>query len=913
MLAGAIRLGDHRDDVARAKAQTLYTARALRLAVDRELEGRLRALEALAASPYLEQGDLASFRMHAEHFLHTQPPGSAITVHDAMGRILVDTRQALPVSSADPPDRPISLHQVFRLGKPHISDLPTGVAPGLASIVIDVPGRHKGHVAYDVGMTVPLTVFQELLARQGIPSDWTVSILDRAGTHVARNRKPEQFVGKPATDTLRRLMASGKESTGAAVNLEGMAVLTAVSRSEISGWSVAIGVPWSLLLGPLWDSFLLALGGGACLALAGAMIAARLAQRIGGPVRALADMAWRIGRGLPIVSTPSGVAEVDEVAEALVASAADRQEAEARMRIVADALPMLVSYVGNDLMYRFVNRTYSDWLGLPMGAILGRTVADIHGEAVYAQIRPHIEEALAGRTSEFDLWMPIQGGERRYIWIRCQPHPGMDGAVNGFFITGTDLTARRRIEDALKASEEALRASNERLRLAQSAGRVGIWDFDLIRQKIWCSDSLFHLAGREPEPRELEPQEVVALIHPDDRNRFEQEAQEAISGAPPCDTEFRIIRADSALRWFVARGEVIRDGRGRPTRFMGVALDITDRRMAEERQTLLMREVDHRAKNALAVVQSLLRLTPPDEPARFVNSVEGRVRALARVHGLLAANRWDGAGIRLLLEDELSPYLEPGTSRASLQGPDLTVTADAAQPLSMVFHELVTNAAKHGALSSPEGRLDVSWHLNRSDGSLEIEWKESGGPVIEGPPARRGFGSTLLEASTRQFDGAVYLDWQAEGLICRLRLPANQVARTGRAEPYRTGTDKPVQHRLLSGTRVLAVEDNALVALALTESLEALGCEVVTAASLEAALSLARTAAIDMAILDVDLGGEPAFPVAEILLERHLPFLFATGFGEVDPDGRWAGHPLIHKPYSREELERALNQIRAHA
>jgi two-component sensor histidine kinase len=199
-----------------------------------------------------------------------------------------------------------------------------------------------------------------------------------------------------------------------------------------------------------------------------------------------------------------------------------------------------------------------------------------------------------------------------------------------------------------------------------------------------------------------------------------------------------------------------------------------------------MREVDHRAKNALAVVQSVLRLTPRGEPEAFAAAVEARVAALARVHSLLAEGGWSGADLRALAERELAPYApiggDGGTARraaVSLDGAPVPLAPAAVQPLAMVLHELATNAAKHGALSVPSGTVEVRWRAGRrtgEDGLLRLSWTEAGGPPIASAPARRGFGTRVIEATVRgQLGGTVERRWERTGLVVEMALPLARV------------------------------------------------------------------------------------------------------------------------------------------
>ena len=203
------------------------------------------------------------------------------------------------------------------------------------------------------------------------------------------------------------------------------------------------------------------------------------------------------------------------------------------------------------------------------------------------------------------------------------------------------------------------------------------------------------------------------------------------------------------------------------------SIDVTERREAETRERLLLREVDHRARNALAVVRALLQLSPRDQaPAEFARTLDGRIAAMARAHALLAAERWQGASLDGLLGQELSAFAEAeAAQRVQLSGPPVLLKAEIAQPLSLVLHELATNAAKYGALSREAGLLRVDWVLGADD-LLHLRWSERGGPSLDGPPARRGFGSKLVERVTRaQLHGTVTFDWGVEGLEVLLAVP----------------------------------------------------------------------------------------------------------------------------------------------
>ncbi|TCZ66830.1 HWE histidine kinase domain-containing protein [Roseicella aquatilis] len=218
-------------------------------------------------------------------------------------------------------------------------------------------------------------------------------------------------------------------------------------------------------------------------------------------------------------------------------------------------------------------------------------------------------------------------------------------------------------------------------------------------------------------------------------------------------------------------------------------LDVTEQRQAETRERLLLREVDHRARNALAVVRALLQLSPRDlAPQDFARTLDGRIAAMARAHALLAADRWQGASLEQLVTEELAAFAGPqGGNRVRLEGPSIRLSAEIAQPLSLVLHELATNAAKHGALSCEAGTLRLDWRLD-GEGCLCLGWTECGGPPVAGPPERQGFGSRLVERVTRaQLRGEVRFTWAPEGLALSLVLPLKPKPRALPAEAAPAG------------------------------------------------------------------------------------------------------------------------------
>ena len=342
----------------------------------------------------------------------------------------------------------------------------------------------------------------------------------------------------------------------------------------------------------------------------------------------------------------------------------------------------------------------------------------------------------------------------------------VDGLARATRYVGTlqDITAR-------KTSETEAAAWAARLRLAIDTSRMAIWQNDAT-QGFAHSPELNKIFGL-PEDARPTVAEVRSLYMPGELERVQANTRAAFArGDRNIEVEYRIRRADGAVRWLLVRAEIVFDDeQDRPRSVIGVSMDITERKDSEERMKLLAREVDHRANNLLAVIQGTVQLSRAETPEALKTVVLGRIAALGRAHQLLSEARWEGADLRRLVEEELLAFSLGEASRVSIRGPDVALTPPAAQALAMALHELATNAAKYGALSAPEGQVEVSWTQTEA-GALSVIWSEHGGPPVA-PPSRRGLGTTILaRALGGPLRGESKMDWRPTGLVCMLELPA---------------------------------------------------------------------------------------------------------------------------------------------
>jgi PAS domain S-box-containing protein len=401
---------------------------------------------------------------------------------------------------------------------------------------------------------------------------------------------------------------------------------------------------------------------------------------------------------------------------------------------------------------------------------------------------------------------------------------------------------------------------------------------------------------------------IGKLIHPEDWQRLRTAFSDPEKIEQAHQIEFRIVRPDGELRWCIGAAAATVDASGRIVRLSGVTVDITDRKFAEERQLLLAREVDHRARNALAVVQAIVRLTQAKNTPAYVDAVEGRIRALAQTHSLLSQSRWQGADIGKLVREELGPYMSARAAMVAMEGPPVYLPPDTAQIVALALHELATNAAKYGALSQPSGRLAVQWQLE--SGSVALSWTETGGPGVNQPSAQ-GFGTKIINSSIkRQMGGSVVFDWQPGGLHCRMSIPYGIRKRLdGEQQSPRDGSNL-VQFKAGQTKRILLVEDEVLVGMMMRDVLTDIGFFVAGPfCTMAEAVSAAQAQQFDGAVLDLNLGGELAYPVANLLRAQSVPFLFVTGYGQDAVDGKFGQIPILQKPIDREALERSMRAL----
>jgi PAS domain S-box-containing protein len=444
------------------------------------------------------------------------------------------------------------------------------------------------------------------------------------------------------------------------------------------------------------------------------------------------------------------------------------RETDARFRLIAESLPALVWILNPRVELTYTNERWVTFSGLSPEEALGHSwMAAIHPDdmtrmqaelvPVVTQHTPYTTEARYRSHEGIYRWHLIQGA----------PIHTPLGEFKGWVGTSVDI-------HDLKETEDALRKSDEQLRLALQAAKMGNWSWDSATNVIKQSDQATEILGL-PSGSMITPEELQKRVHPADLSRMIEATDTAMASGLPYSVQYRMRRFnDNAIIWVASQGQgtVSEDGTIVST---GILQDITESKQAEERQQLLIRELHHRVKNTLATVQAIVGSTARTASSidEFYQGFVGRIVSLARTHNLLTEDLWQKAALEDLIKTELGPYEDGARNRIAVEGPHVELPSEAAVPIGMAIHELTTNAAKHGALSTFGGQVEVRWRVEPGEGRqvLHFSWSEHGGPKVN-EPTRQGFGSRLLQrVLATQLQADVSMNFPEEGLRFTMTLP----------------------------------------------------------------------------------------------------------------------------------------------
>jgi PAS domain S-box-containing protein len=441
---------------------------------------------------------------------------------------------------------------------------------------------------------------------------------------------------------------------------------------------------------------------------------------------------------------------------------------------LVDALPIGVYIVDRDgLLVRYNDRAAELWGRTP-------TLSDPHtrycgsfrayrldGSPIPADEAPTVEVLRTGKACvDREIIIERPDGTRITTLANIRPLFSETGELAGAVSCFQDITDRKNVEETIRESERLLRHlldglpaavyttdSNGRITYYNQAA-VGLWGCEpKVGVSAWCGSWRLYYPDGTPMPHDLCPMALTL------KRRQSMMAAEAVAERP-----------DGTRVAFMAYPTLLHDAGGAVTGAVNMLVDITQRKSSEEQLRVLASEVDHRAKNMLAVIQAVVHLTQAETVADFKSAIDGRISALSRAHALLSSGRWQGADLRKLVQEELIPYSGEENLRVAIEGPSLSISPQLAQSLAMVVHELATNAAKHGAIRQPGGRIDLRWWGTPGD-RLLFRWTESRCAPAQAP-SRKGFGLSIIEGAVRQqLGGSLEIEWRNDGFRCEIEVP----------------------------------------------------------------------------------------------------------------------------------------------
>ncbi|GGF71265.1 signal transduction histidine kinase [Paracoccus acridae] len=455
----------------------------------------------------------------------------------------------------------------------------------------------------------------------------------------------------------------------------------------------------------------------------------------------------------------------------------------------ATRMPMLITDPRQpDNPIVFVNDAFGRLTGYTREETLGRNCRFLQGPGTNVDDVDRLRQAIARRVPvEVELLNYKKDGG--IFWNRVLVSPVFDGDdLTYFFASQLDVTKDKIAGLAADGSSEEdaqrriadLIAAEDRLHFTLKAGGLGTWTLDIQNQRLVVSALCKANFGRGPSD-EFGYQDLQSSIHPEDYERWQRTLHAAFESDGNFHIEYRINLPQGGLRWIEIRAKTRFDDAHRPVTLSGISLDITERKEAEAYRALVTQEMNHRIKNTLATVQSIvsqsLRAELPSNEMRKI--VAERIEALSGAHDILAENDWDVAGLRQTVERALRPFNADG--RIHYFGSDLEIRHAVSSALTLALHELATNALKYGALSGDSGRVRIEWSVNESE--FVLTWDEIGGPEVT-PPTRTGFGSRMIEkVLSATVEGSAGVEYRPQGIHFELR--ASMMALTGSATKNR--------------------------------------------------------------------------------------------------------------------------------
>lgn len=594
--------------------------------------------------------------------------------------------------------------------------------------------------------------------------------------------------------------------------------------------------------------------------------------------------------------------DIIEVFAARAASELERMQSisltERLGRIVEESVSEVYIFDGETYQFELVNRGARENLGFDMDELRQLTPWDIKPEMSRQDFLKFVRPLKEGHVPHllFETIHRRKNGTDYNVAVQLQYFSGLG---NVFYASINDITDRKRAEAAKAHLAAIVSSSSEAIISKTLEGQITSWNVGAAR-----------LFGFEAE--EMVGGAIHRIIPPDRLEEEETILARVRSGNEISNYETTRLHKDGSPVNVSVNVSPIRDSEGKIVGASTIAHDISSRIAAQERERLLLGEVNHRAKNLLSLVQVIARQTASSDPVNFARRFEERILALAASHDVLVQSNWRNVPLDELVASQLQHVGSNDAQRIHRKGEPLEVNAAAAQAIGMALHELATNAAKYGSLSIPEGRVEIHWltRVNkRGEEEFVLRWEELNGPPVVAP-TRKGFGSTVIERILRlRVNGKVTIDYEPAGLVCLISCPFSMLTDQ---ETEITGKNPRAARPASPGSsgklgRVLVVEDEAILALQLADILDDADFEVLgPVASVKAALDLLSREHCDAALLDINLGHETSEAVALKLDEHRIPFMTLSSYSKGERPAAFNGSKHLDKPASPEMILQEL-------
>ncbi len=581
------------------------TARGMAVAVERDLQLHVSALETLATSPNLQSEDLTEFDKQAEAFLARQPSGTVL------GLATIDAHRVrmygLPPGSRPPlshRDPSFAGTRVFTAGQPIVSDLHIEHATGLFGFSVDVPVFRDGKVAYDLFLRLPPRDMGDLIARQHLPQGTIMVVIDGDGVVVARVPSPDRFVGTHIVPELWAAIRARGEGIATAPTLEGAPALAAFTPVTPFDWTVIVGAPEAVLFGPARAAMIRDAAAGLLVLAAGLVLAAFAARQVTRPIGRLRQLAADTGLADRPGMLRTGLPETDTVADALMTAAFERREAahaleesEQRFRALferSSSGAVLVDPETAQVMD--CNEAAAASVGCSIEEFRRCRITDFRLENSRERIIEICRSVAAGQTVRYETRIKGRDGPRDLLV-----------AMGPLVVAGRTLVLVNQIDVTdLRKAEAGLRINEERLELARQGANLGIWDWDIVSQTLTWSDHNWYLHGLQPRASQPTTRDWESCVCPADLPRVQHELRAAMTDpGHPLVTEYSVVLSDGSFRRLLSRAQTIRERDGRPVRMVGINMDVTVRHEAEMARDRLIQMLEVERSRLAEIIEAL--------------------------------------------------------------------------------------------------------------------------------------------------------------------------------------------------------------------------------------------------------------------------------------------------------------------